>query len=262
MTRQLVLVERKTPAIATITLNDPEQRNAMSQAMAEEFAKVTQALRTDVALRVVILRGAGKAFSAGGHLEMLVEKMKLPTAENRRLMELFYAQFLSLRDIEVPVVAAINGVAIGAGCCLALACDLRIAVREAKLGLNFVHLGLHPGMGATYFLSRLVGPARASELLYTGRIFTAAEAEQYGLVNHAVPEEKFEAEVESVTAAICNAGPQAVRELKQSLSLSDTLPLAACLKREAHCQSLDYAGSEFAEGVSAAREKRKPQFGK
>ncbi len=246
--------------IVQILLNDAESRNAMSEQMADRFQQVVGEVAADRAVRAVVLTGAGKAFSGGGHLQMLQEKTKLSVERNRELMEQFYESFLSVRKIPVPVIAAINGHAMGAALCLALACDIRIAVTEAKLGLNFVHLGLHPGMGATYLVPRLVGPARAAELLFGGRVVGAEEAARIGLINEAVPASDFSARVESVARAIAQAGPQAVRELKRSLAEAEGQSLGACLKREAHCQSLDYVGSEFLEGISAALEKRAPKF--
>ncbi len=260
MAEQLVKLEEEGAGVVRILLNDPSSRNAMSAEMAAEFeSAVTQvSARNDV--RVVVLTGTGEAFSGGGHLNMLLEKTKLSKEKNRELMELFYSQFLSVRKLRCPVIAAINGHAVGAGLCLALACDIRIANNKAKLGLNFVHLGLHPGMGATYFLPRLIGPARAAELLYAGQIISAEQAAAIGLINKTLPPETFQNEVESLTRQIAGAGPQAVRALKESLRSSSEASLDACLQREAYCQALDYTGREFLEGISAAQEKRKPDF--
>ena len=246
--------------IARITLNDPETRNAMSEEMGQGFSRLIEHLKGDSSLRVVVLSGAGKAFSGGGHLEMLEAKTRISQAENENLMKVFYANFLCLQELEVPVIAAINGHAVGAGLCLALACDIRIAVEEAKLGLNFVSLGLHPGMGATYSVPRLVGPARAAELLYTGAIISAEEAARIGLINRVVPSAQFENSVREMANQIGAGGPRAIRELKASLRLLQGASLADCLLREAECQGADYVGTEFAEGIKAAREKRKPQF--
>ena len=245
---------------ATLTLNDPETRNAMSEAMGEQFVQVIREIQADKSIRVLVLTGAGKAFSGGGHLEMLEAKTRISQDENEALMKGFYANFLSLTDVGVPVLAAINGHAVGAGLCLAMACDIRIASTEAKLGLNFVNLGLHPGMGATFSLPRLVGPAKAAELLYTGAIISAEEGQRIGLVNRAVPPESFLQVVDEMAGQIAAAGPQAVRELKASLRMLSSSNLEECLAREAKCQGADYVGTEFAEGIKAAREKRKPQF--
>lgn len=257
----LVRTHKHDSGVVTIELNDPDSRNAMSAEMGERFVEVIAELQNDTTARVVVLQGAGTAFSGGGHLDMLAEKINIPADENQRLMELFYEQFLSILKLEVPTIAAINGHAIGAGMCIALACDIRIVKKNAKLGLNFVHLGLHPGMGATYFLPRIVGPAKAAELLYGGKIITAEEAETFGLINRCVNEEEFDGVVEDMANLIAKAGPQSIGELKESLQGSMTRTLAECLRREAECQARDYAGKEFAEGVQAAKEKRKPSFG-
>ena len=260
MLGKLVLREDREQGVTVLRLNDPEKRNAMSEDMAEEFLGHIEIMKEDRKLRVVVLTGEGKAFSGGGNLDMLFEKTKKSSEENKELMEKFYKQFLSIRELQVPVIAAINGHAIGAGLCVTLACDIRVAAKEAKLGLNFVRLGLHPGMGATYFLAKIVGRARAAELLYTGKIITADEAAELGLVNHVVEGDSFDALVEDLTKQIATAGPQSVRELKASLEINSTASLPEALTREAQCQALDYAGQEFLEGITAAKEKRMPEF--
>lgn len=260
MADELVVRTALGGGVEELRLNDPESRNAMSEQMADRFAAVVGEIAQDERVRVVVLTGAGKAFSGGGHLQMLQEKTKLSVERNRELMEQFYDRFLSVRTIPVPVLAAINGHAMGAALCLALACDIRISVKEAKLGLNFVNLGLHPGMGATYLVPRLVGPARAAELLYGGKVLTAEEAERCGLVNEVCETSDFRGRVEAVAGGIAQAGPQAVRELKQSLMVGEEESLKRSLAREAQCQALDYAGREFLEGITAALEKRTPKF--
>ena len=260
MSSSLVVSEEISPGVLRLCLNDPERRNAMSEEMAVLFGNTVEELCARKDLRVVVLTGAGKAFSGGGHLDMLFEKTSISQDENRRLMELFYDQFLSLLRLPVPVVAAINGHAIGAGLCIALACDIRIANEKAKLGVNFVNLALHPGMGATYFLPRIVGPAYAAELLYGGKIIDSNEGHRIGLVNRVVSPEEFDTVVSETVNGIAAAGPQAMRALKESLRFSMTRSLEECLKREAECQALDYSGSEFLEGISAAKEKRKLRF--
>jgi enoyl-CoA hydratase len=256
----LVLLDECGGGIWRLTLNDPDSRNAMSVEMGKEFADAVRKLKGVSSLRVLEIRGSGSAFSAGGHLDMLLAKTKLSAEENRARMLEFYDDFLILTSLPVPVVAAINGHAVGAGLCLAMACDIRIADERAKLGVNFVKLGLHPGMGATYFLPRIVGRSRAAELLYAGKIVTASEAAGMGLVAQALPEDDFEKVTKSLLGDIAAAGPQSVRELKQSLSKGEESTLREALIREAECQALDYAGSEFLEGIMAAKEKRTPSF--
>ena len=178
----LVLVDRDGD-VATLTFNDPERRNAMSRAMGEAFAREVAQVSREPGLRAVVLTGAGRAFSAGGDLGMIEEQARngaaapgLARRAIRDTMRSFYKLFLSVRDLPCPSVAAINGHAIGAGLCVALACDLRIVSRDAKVGLNFTKLGLQPGMGATWTLPRLIGTARAAELLYTSRVIAGEEA--------------------------------------------------------------------------------------
>lgn len=232
----------------------------MGEEMAAQFSAAASKLKSDPSLRVVVITGSGKAFSGGGNLDMLEAKTRISPAENERLMMEFYRSFLSVQEIEVPVIAAINGHAMGAGLCLALACDIRIASEDAKLGLNFVHLGLHPGMGSTYFVPRLLGDARAAELLYTGATVSAAEGARLGLVNRVVPHGDFPAAVDELTGQVLRGGPRAIRELKASLRALRGASLEECLRREAACQAGDYAGSEFREGIAAAREKRAAKF--
>ena len=163
--------------VATLTFDDPERRNAMTEAMGRALAERVRELSAEDDLRAVILTGAGSAFSAGGDLDMIESKARAgverPGGEvregHRRFMRAFYGLFLSIRELPCPALAAINGHAIGAGFCVALACDLRIAAQEARLGLNFTRLGIHPGMGATWLLPRLVGPALAAEILCSSR---------------------------------------------------------------------------------------------
>jgi enoyl-CoA hydratase/carnithine racemase len=255
----LVLTRSISPTILEITLNDPDNLNAMGEEMAEEFSQLTSRLFEDRTLRAIVLTGAGRAFSAGGHLEMLEKKQQLSGEENRRLMHRFYRSFLSILDIGVPLIAAINGAAVGAGLCLASACDIRVAAEHAKLGFTFTRLGLHPGMAATYFLPRILGIAGASELLLTGRIITAIEGRDMGLVSHVVAQEEVVPRAIRIAEEIAECGPESVRQLLETLRGGYTT-LDATLEREALCQSLSYASKEFGEGVRAAREKRKPTF--
>lgn len=258
--QNLIIQTELEPGIVQLTLNDAPSRNAMSEEMGLQFFAAVQELKTDMSVRAVILTGAGKAFSGGGHLNMLEAKTKISSEENAELMMQFYTHFLSIYDLHVPVIAAINGHAVGAGLCLALACDVRIAVEEAKLGLNFVHLALHPGMGATWFLPRLVGPAHAAALLYQGKIVAAVEGEKLGLVSRVVSADALMPTALEIAQNIAAVGPQSVRELKESLRQSGHATLREQLQREALCQAADYAGPEFAEGITAAKEKRKPKF--
>ncbi|NDC37739.1 MAG: enoyl-CoA hydratase/isomerase family protein [Proteobacteria bacterium] len=255
-----VLFEQVTPHIGKIILNDPESLNAMSEGMATEFRELVARLKSAATLpRALILTGAGRAFSAGGDLAMLKQKTTLSKQQNQERMLWFYDSFLSVLDLEVPLIAAINGHAIGAGLCVASACDIRLVATGAKLGFTFVKLGLHPGMGATYMLPQVLGSAAARELLLTGRVVEAEEALCLGLVSKVVAPEMLPSEAHKVAEEIAANGPLCIRQLLRSVR-SPALTLQSALQREALCQADNYAGAEFLEGVQATMEKRKPNF--
>jgi enoyl-CoA hydratase/carnithine racemase len=254
--------------VATLTFDDPERRNAMTEAMGRALAERVRELSAEDDLRAVILTGAGSAFSAGGDLDMIESKARAgverPGGEvregHRRFMRAFYGLFLSIRELPCPALAAINGHAIGAGFCVALACDLRIAAQEARLGLNFTRLGIHPGMGATWLLPRLVGPAVAADLLFTGRVVDGIEAERLGLVNRALPRTEVMDAAGLLASEIAGAAPGAVRATKQSLARSTEATLSEQLDTEASEQALNYESQDLLEGIAAARERRSPRF--
>lgn len=246
--------------IGRITLNDPDNLNAMGEEMAAEFRALVTNLRGDATkLRAIILTGAGRAFSAGGNLDMLERKSQLSGEQNRLRMLDFYHSFLCLLDLNVPLIAAINGHAVGAGLCLASACDIRIASDKAKLGFTFTRLGLHPGMGASYFLPRVIGRAAATELLLTGRLIEAERAWSLGLVSNVVAPEAVLGEAERIAGEICECGPEAARQVLETVRAGLT-DLEEHLQREALAQSINYASAEFKEGVRAAIEKRPAKF--
>ncbi len=253
----LVQFERLDPKVGKLTLNDPDNLNAMGEAMADEFSAIVQELRAKPqGLRALILTGAGRAFSAGGDLKMLEAKSKLSAAENQARMLKFYHSFLDLLELKIPLIAAINGHAIGAGLCVACACDIRIASAGAKLGFTFTKLGLHPGMGATYFLPKVVGSAIATELVITGRVIDSEEALRIGLVSKIVEDGKTLAEAEKISREILECGPQAVAQVLDNMR-QGAGTLENSLQREAQCQAVNYASAEFHEGVRSVIEKRK-----
>jgi len=263
----LLTLERRDK-VALLTFQDPDRLNAMTEAMGEAIAAACGELAADSEVRAVVLTGAGRAFSAGGDLEML-DRITAegnadpggPTRErNRIFMGRFYRLYLSVRDLPQPTLAAIGGHAIGAGCCVALACDLRIAAQEARIGLNFTRLGIHPGMAATWTLPRLVGPAHAADLLYTGRLLQGEEAARIGLVNRALPREQVLEDAMATAALIAGNGPLAVRGTKRSLRLSEGHDLDQQLDTEAAEQAVCYESADLIEGLAASRERRDPAF--
>lgn len=267
MAEERLRVERRD-AVAVVVFDDPERRNAMTEAMGRALASVVARLGADDSVRAVVLTGAGAAFSAGGDLAMIEERARAGRAapgepqrgRNRAFMRSFYSLFLSLRELPQPTLAAVNGAAIGAGLAVALACDLRIAARDARLGLNFTRLGIHPGMGSTWTLPRLVGPAHAADLLLTGRLVDGLEAERIGLVNRALAAEEVLPETLSRAAEIAACAPLAVRGTRRALRASLTASLDEQLDYEAEQQALCYESADLAEGLAAARERRAPRF--
>ena len=263
---ELLLAERDDD-IAVLTFNDPDRRNAMSREMGEAFRTAVAELVSDDSLRCVVLTGAGRGFSAGGDLGMIQGQADAGNADRdsrehrvRDTMRSFYDLFLSVREICCPTIAAINGAAVGAGLCVALACDMRIASEEAKLRLNFTQLGLHPGMGATWMLPRLVGPAHAAELLYTGRALTGTEAARIGLVNRAVSAQEVLPVARALAREVATSAPIANRAVKRALARSASASLDEQLDFEAIVQAETFASQDAREGLSAARERRPARF--
>ena len=255
----LILTSIDENGIATITLNDEQNLNAMSEEMAAEFRLAVQGLKTDERLRAVVIKGAGRSFSAGGHLAMLKAKQEKSEKENYEGMLDFYNSFLSITTLRVPVIAAMHGAAVGAGLCVACAADIRIATESTKLGFTFLKLGLHPGMGCTFFLPRIVGVSRATELLATGRMLRSSDALAMGLVSSVCKNDELESSVHSIIDEILSCGPTATSQLLETMR-GDLATLPDALKREASCQAKNYKSGEFKEGLSAVAEKRLPAF--
>jgi enoyl-CoA hydratase/carnithine racemase len=246
-------------AVATLVLDDVRRKNAMSPELGDALAARVLELKQDAALRAVVLTGAGDAFSAGGDLGMLEKLRRASFAEARAFMGGFYQRYLSVTELAVPVVAAVRGPAIGAGLCVALACDLLIVDEQSKLALNFVQLGLHPGMGATYLTPRRVGAQRAAELLLTGCRFGGRDAVAWGMALEAMPGDRVLPRARELAAQIAESAPLAVRALKSELGV-DRAALLGALDREAYEQAVSYGSADLEEGLRAAGERRKPVF--
>jgi len=262
MSEPAVLYETKDH-IATLTLNRPENRNSMTEDVLEGLrAGVTRA-REDSELRCLIVTGRGKSFCAGADFKSQIQRGE--SDQGRRLMPnersfAMYSPFLSLLDVEVPVIGALNGHAIGGGFGLALVCDIRIANRDARYGANFTKLGLHPGMATTYFMPRLVGVPKAAELLFTGRLFSGEEAAQMGLANHAVAEDQVLPKALELAREIASCAPIAVRWTKRSLYQNVSWDPVPAAYAEAQAQSRTLETDDSKEGVKALLEKRAPVF--
>ena len=262
MNEAKVRVERPEAGVAVILLDDAKRKNAMTPELGDAFRDAACGLREECergAIRAVVVSGAGDAFSGGGDLAMLERLRSVSFAESRDFMLGFYRRYLSILDVPVPTIAAVRGPAIGAGLAVALACDLVLFADDAKLAVNFAALGLHPGMGVTYTLPLRVGPERARELLFTGRLFDGREAVALGLGVESRPDAEVMTGALALARAIALNGPLAVRETKRSLAL-DRAALERALAREAEAQAQSYGSSELGEGLAAAKEKRKPTW--
>lgn len=245
--------------IAVITLNNPSKLNALTEPMGEALIERVEEVKNMSEVRATIITGAGKAFSAGGDLEWLLARHRDTAENNIKVMQEFYQKFLVLRSLPMPVIAAINGPAVGAGLCLAMGgADIRVASKTAKMGVTFTKLGLHPGMAATHFLPMIVGPQTAADLLLTGRLVTADEALSLGLV--ARLGDSALATAREVAKDICLSGPVSVRTLVKTLRDKQNVGLVDTYRLEATAQSMCYPTRDLAEGVKALQEKRAPVF--
>jgi enoyl-CoA hydratase len=254
------LIFEQYGSIGRLILNNPDNLNAMTHEMGNAIQAMVPELNTKKDLRVVILSGAGRAFSAGGDLDFILDHSKKSLAENQKEMVEFYGKFLSLRDIHVPTIAMLNGPAIGAGLLIALACDLRYAVSGAKLAANFAKLGLSSGMGGLYWLTKIAGPARAADLMLTGRTINSEEGVALGLINGVFPPEQLEKEVLSIAKQIAENAPISLQIIKKGIQKAVTATLNEVIDYESRGQAQTFITEDLIEGVAAIREKRPPKF--
>ncbi len=253
-------LDRPYDGVAVLTLDNPDQRNAMSDEMTASWVEGVDELAADRSLRVVVVTGAGTAFCSGGNTGWIASEPDAGVDRLRTRMIAFYRAWLSIRRLEVPTIAAVNGPAIGAGLCLALACDIRYAAASARLGAPFVRLGMHPGMAATYLLPDVVGEAHARELLVTGRIVDAAEALRLGLVSAVHSDETFRDDVLGIAEGIAATAPIASRYTTLALRAGGHRDLEAAIQWEALAQPITLATEDLQEGIRAARERRPADF--
>jgi 2-(1,2-epoxy-1,2-dihydrophenyl)acetyl-CoA isomerase len=245
-------------AIATITLDRPATLNALTVPLKVELLTALRTVARDQAVRAVVLTGAGRAFCAGQDLKERLEPDAAPLEVEVR--ERYNPIIAAMRRLDQPIVGAINGVAAGAGASLAFACDLRVAAEGASFVLAFGRIGLVPDSGATWFLPRLVGPAKAAELALLGDSLTAADAERLGLVTRVVPAESLAAEARSIAVRLADLAPQALALTKRALERSWSVDLDAALEDEAYRQGIAGATADHAEGLAAFVGKRPPRF--
>lgn len=260
MSWEHVLLE-KEDRVATLTLNRPEKLNAFGGRMRQELLEAVEEACEDPDVRVLVLTGAGKAFCAGGDVDEFVAGTSqalspAATAERPAMSKIV----LALNTVGKPVLAAVNGVAAGGGCNLALSCDLRIASDRARFGQVFVRRGAHPDWGGIYFLPRLVGYAKAAELIFSGEVIGAQEALAIGLVNRVVRHEELSAATRELAERMARNAPLAISLAKRGLQNFYKMDLAQALDYEHFALGLTAGSEDFREGFQAFLEKREPVF--
>ena len=242
--------------ITTITLNRPDKLNAFAGTMREDLLAALERAEADSGCRVVVITGAGRAFCAGGDVEFMHGlRERNDVAGLKKLLDAGAAIVTRIDSMSKPVIAAINGVAAGAGCNLALACDYRIASDAAKLAESFIRIGLHPDWGGTWFLPRLAGSGRAFEMMMTGRAVEANEALEIGIVDGVVPAGSFEAEVASLARGFASAPAVAAAGIKRALRASARNELKAQLVVESENQANAFRSAEAAERIASFAKK-------
>jgi enoyl-CoA hydratase len=255
-TYDTLLVERRQ-SVGYVTLNRPTALNALNSTLRRDLQHCFTDLQADPEVRVVVISGAGRAFCAGAD----IKEWREPTSvvedrEERQRLNFWQA----MSRCEVPIIAAINGYALGGGCELAMCCDIRIASDQAQLGLTEVTLGIIPGGGGTQRLPRLIGRGKALELILTGRRIDAREALHLGLVEQVVPADQLTAAVDDLALTIVSRAPLAVKYAKEAMVRGLELPLSEGLKVESELYTLLRTTEDRMEGARAFQEKRPPQF--
>jgi len=252
---------KEDSGIVTITLNRPDKLNALVGHMRRDLAEALEQAGSDRLVRVVVITGAGRGFCAGGDLDRASELMDQNDSEEfARLLGAARRVVTAIRSMTKPVIASINGTAAGAGCNLALACDLRIAAHSATFTQSFVRIGFHPDWGGTYFLPRLVTANKACELFFLGDPVNAEEALRLGLVNWVVPDEALEQETRTLSERLRDAPPIPIAAAKQAVYLSGREDLETMLRYEVEAQMRCFESRDGKEGVRAFLEKREPRF--
>jgi 2-(1,2-epoxy-1,2-dihydrophenyl)acetyl-CoA isomerase len=244
--------------VATIFLNRPEVYNALNDEITFELQDALKVVAKDETVRVVVLTGEGKAFCSGQDLKASGGQTKRSFLDS--LHKRYNPIIRAMRNLPKPIICRLNGVAAGAGCSIALACDMIIAAEEATLVEVFINIGLVPDSGSSYFLPRLVGMAKAFELCALGSKVKATEAATMGLINKAVPVDQLDAAVKEYADHFAKAPTKAIGLIKKMLAKSATSSLDEMLDYEAYCQEIAGNSKDYNEGVTAFLEKRKPDF--
>lgn len=253
------ILVKKDGGVAVVTLNRPQALNALSMEIRDGLGTIFQDFRTDDSVRAVVLTGAGRAFSAGGDVKGMAE-FKPPMEAKDFVRNKIHRAVLAITTLEKPVIAMVNGVATGAGCCIALMCDLVIAAESARFGFAFVRIGLGPDWGGAYFPTKLVGPAKTKELLFTGKLIDAREAERIGLINRVVPDAQLEAATMELAHQLAKGATKAIGAAKTAVNRAVDTDLLTYLEYEANMAALLLQSEDHKEGVRAFLEKREAVF--
>jgi len=251
-----IKVEKKNN-IATLTVNRPEVLNALNQATIQELHQAVAELEQDKTVKVVVLTGAGKAFIAGADIKQM---STMSTLEAKQFSELGHGLLDAIRGSRLPFIAMINGYALGGGCELLMACDITVAARGAKLGQPEINLGISPGFCGTQCLPRLVGRAKAKEVMLTGQNITAEEAHRIGLINRVVDDDKLTEETLKLAELIAQKSPVQTAFIKALVNKGTDIDMHSACALEISYFSSSFATEDQKEGMKAFLEKRKPSF--
>ncbi len=255
------LLIKKLGGVATIVLNRPEQLNAVNMEMLKELREVLRMLESDAEVKAVVITGAGpKAFCAGADLKGGIFSPETDASQGEGLSETGQQVCDAIENLGKPVIAAVNGLALGGGFELAMACDIMIAAEEAKFGSPEINLGLIPGWGGTQRLPRLVGTNRAKELILGGKIIDAMEAERIGIVNKTIPTERFQGTVAEFAQLLAEKSPIMLRLAKKAINQMHETDLKQGLAEERSLFRSCFDTRDYKEGVEAFLSKRKPRF--
>lgn len=247
--------------IGVITLNRPDNRNSMTPELLDAYHEATKRAAADSDARVIVLTGRGRCFSAGADFKSNIQAQgKGRPLQPHESSYAMYVPFLSTLDIEVPVIGALNGHTVGGGFGLSLMCDLRVGNAASKYGANFARLGLHPGMAVGYVLPRIIGPLKAAELLFTGRLIHGDEAERLGLINYAVDADEVLPKAMELAEEIAASAPIAVRMMKRTFYRGLGWDVKNAAFEEAFAQAVTVGTEDVKEGMAALLEKRTPDF--
>ena len=247
-------------AIGTLTFNRPDVFNAMNEELILALRDVTASLLDSKSLRALVVKGAGKAFLAGGDVGLFYRRRDVIADEVRPLGNALHAGIISIRNLPFPVIAQIHGAVAGAGLSVALACDFAIAAEGAQFTTAYAKIGLSPDGGSTFFLPRIIGLRKATELVMLSESLTAAEASELGLVNRVVAEDQLDAEVHKLAERLASGATQAFARAKRLITQSFSTPIQQQLDDEISFFSECARTADFKEGVTAFVEKRKPDF--